>query len=196
MCIDAQAPLAETDPEFRNAAWLWPKAWDELRQHRAHMVVSVAGGRGVKHRALILQRLLHAIFSVSPSALGIHYASGTLLPKKMVVPLLQQGGQLALMLFVSCYFAREADGRFPRPGILASTKGLTDFGSMEIEVRGFSGSVQDLYAWILSLASGLLDQQFQIKDGDTFSVGEGEPVKITIEKSMFYDAKVYCLHFQ
>ncbi len=176
MCMDAPAPMQAADPQFVNA-WFWPTAWDELSKHRAHIVVSTAGGNSPKHRALILQRLLSATLSVSPSAIGVNYASsGALLPTKLAFPMLQQADQIALMLFLSCFFAREAEGSFPRPGIFASTKGLSDFGVMEIEAHGFTGQLRELQPLILSFASSLLEQQSHFKDGDTLNVGDGENI--------------------
>ncbi|WP_137128919.1 hypothetical protein [Rhizobium sp. FY34] len=71
-----------------HVAWSWPTAWDELSKHRAHLVISTVGGDSPKHRAVVLQRLLSAILSASPSAIDVNYvSSGTLLPAKLAFPI-------------------------------------------------------------------------------------------------------------
>jgi len=196
MCIDAPAPMAKTDPPFTNA-WFWPNAWDELSAHRAHFVVTIAGGESGRSLALILQRVLHSLLSASPSAIGVHYAnSGTLLPTKLISQMLQEADQLALMLYISCFFARERGESFSTPSILASTQGMSDFGQLEIEARGFVGSPSELQPILLTTAFSLIDGGLKLKNGDTLSVGVGNPIRVEVRKSMFYEANVYCLYFQ
>ncbi|SEL58401.1 protein of unknown function [Xaviernesmea oryzae] len=196
MCFEANAPMAKTDPAFVNA-WFWPTAWDELSRHSAHIVVSVAAGDGARARALTLQRILQSVLFASPSAIGVHYASsGTLLPAKLVSHILQEGDRPAPMLFLSCFFAREKDGSFPRPGIMASTKGLTEFGLLEIEARGFTGSPAELHPFLLTVGASLLEQKMTLKDGDTLSIGSSEAVRVALVRSILHDADVYGLYFQ
>ncbi len=195
MCMDLQAPMANTDPEFRNA-WFWPAAWEELSKHRAHFMVSVSGADDARTRGLIFQRLIRTLLAASPSAIGMHYSSGTLLPARLVSHMLDKTDELALMMFVSCFFAREKEGTFPESGVMASTSGLSQFGPLEIEARGFPGSQDVLHSYLLTFATGLLEQQSKYKDGDTVTVESVGTARIRIVKSMFYDANVYCLYFQ
>lgn len=196
MGVEAPAPMAANDPQFTNA-WYWPQAWKELSAHKSHIVVSVSGGADGAARARLILRVLGAIIGATPEVIGVcNTTSGTLLPVNMVSSLVKQSGSVATPLFVSCYFAREAEGAFPKPGILASTKGLGDFGLMEIEARGFPGSMPDLHQFIIFFAAYLIAERANISDGHTIGRDANERIKIHIRKSMFYDAQVYCLFYQ
>ncbi|API55404.1 hypothetical protein BMW22_28280 (plasmid) [Rhizobium leguminosarum] len=196
MHIPAPAPIRELDPEIRNARF-WPNAWSTISRHQSHLVVTVAGGSDGIARAMVLQRILVAVFVTQGSAIGSVYpSSGTLLPRKVVESLLHQDGQLAVPLFVSCFFAKEADEAFPAPSILASTKGLSDFGVMEVEARGFQGSVSELHQFILGISGHLIQSRPDIRDGHTIGVSEAQRIPVKIERSLFYSSQVYSPRFQ
>ena len=195
MNIEAPAPLAESDPQIRNA-WYWPAAWSELKTHRSHMVVSVGGGLDGQTRARLLACVLVPLLGVMTNPIGLcNVGSGTLLSHAMAMSLIGQADTVALPLFISCHFAREAEGAFPKPAICASTKGLSDFGLMEVEVRGYRGQVPDLYQFILGFAAYLIEQRPTIADGHTLGRGGDERITVKVQKSMYYDAQVYCLYF-
>ena len=67
---------------------------------------------------------------------------------------------------------------------------------MEVEARGFSGSVQELHQFILGFASYLLQQRPDIRDGHTIGLSETQKIRVRIEKSPFYPEQVYCMYFQ
>ncbi|ACE94905.1 hypothetical conserved protein (plasmid) [Rhizobium etli CIAT 652] len=196
MHIQAPAPIKESDPEIRNARF-WPDAWNAISGHQSHLMVTVAGGSDGIARAMVLQRILLAVFVAQDSAIGSVYpSSGALLPRKAVEALLHQDGQLAIPLFISCFFAKESDGAFPAPSILASTKGLADFGSMEVEARGFQGSSSELHQFILGFSGHLIQSRPDLRDGHTIGLSEAQRIPVRIERSLFYPSQVYSLHFQ
>ncbi|OWV69408.1 hypothetical protein ATY77_19725 [Rhizobium sp. R634] len=195
MHIEAPAPIREADPEIRNARF-WPTAWSEISRHRSHVVVTVVGGDAIP-RAMVLQRILAAVFEAERSAIGSAYpSSGALLPRKVAQALLKQTSQVAVPLFVSCFFAKEADNAFPMPSILASTKGLADFGVREVEARGYPGSVSELHGFIFDFAGYLIQARPDLRDGHTVGVSKTQKVPVSIERSLFYQTNVYCLRFQ
>lgn len=196
MHVSAPAPIRNADPEVKNA-WLWPRAWDEIKEHRSHFVVSASGKADVLLKAMKIQQLIDAVFSSEPSAIGlVNPSSGVLLPAKLVVSLLRDARTLVMPLFLSCYFAKEESSKFSEPGIFASTKGLAQFGPLEIEARGFKGSVPELYQFLMTFAIYLLLNYTSIKDGDSVGLTQEQKIKLRIEKSFFYPENVYSLYFQ
>ncbi|MGO6739895.1 DUF4261 domain-containing protein [Rhizobium ruizarguesonis] len=195
MFMDAQAPLGEADPEIRNA-WFWPTAWEEVSQHRSHIIVTIFGGNSAKEKALALQRTLQVILTSIPSAIGVGCpSSGTLLPTSMALPMLEKDTEIAIPIFVSCFFATEDPSRFPASSIFCSTEGLANFGLKDIEARGYPNTVSDLHDFMLAFAAYLIENQANVADGDTIGSTE-QKILIKIEKSLFRESQVYSLYFQ
>ncbi|MBX5202427.1 DUF4261 domain-containing protein [Rhizobium sp. NZLR1] len=194
MFMDVKAPLAETDPEIRNA-WFWPSAWEEVSRHQAHMIVTIFGGNATQ-KAIGLQRMLRLILASVPSTIGVGYpSSGTLLPTSMVLSVLEKDTEVAVPLFVSCSFAKEEDARFSVPSIFCSTEGLGIFGLKEIEVRGYPGTVQSLHEFMFAFATYLIEYRPNIVDGDTVG-SDQQKILVKIEKSLINRNQVYSLYFQ
>ncbi|QWW71160.1 DUF4261 domain-containing protein [Rhizobium sp. WYJ-E13] len=195
MFMDVKAPLGETDPEIRNA-WYWPTAWKEVSQHRSHIIVTIFGGNGAKQKALALQRMLQLILAGVPSVIGVGYpSSGTLLPTPMVLSVLAKNDEIAVPLFVSCYFAKEEESRFPLPSIFCTTEGLGNFGLREIEARGYPGSIQGLHEFMFAFAAYLIEYRPSIADGDTIG-SDQQKILVKIEKSLIRESQVFSLYFQ
>ncbi|MBX5147299.1 DUF4261 domain-containing protein [Rhizobium lentis] len=195
MFMDVKAPLAEADPEIRNA-WFWPTAWKEVSQHRSHIIVTIFGGSSAKQKALALQRTLRSILKSIPSAIGVGYpSSGTLLPTAMALQVLEKDTELAVPLFVSCFFAKEEESRFPVPSIFCTTGGLGNFGLREIEARGYPDTIQSLHEFMFAFATYLIEYRPNIVDGDTVGTDQ-QKILVKIEKSLINRNRVYSLYFQ
>ncbi len=195
MHMEAPAPLRSSDPEIRNAV-LWPNAWDDIRKHQAHLVISVAGGNSPYNRAIVLQRIVGAVFEVEPSAIGTAYPySGALLSKRAVGAALTSYEHVCAPLFISCFFAREPPGTVSDTGISVSTKGLSEFGLMDVEARHFTGSVHELHQFIFCLGGYLIEERPNIRDGDTIGLSAEQKIQVKFERSMYYPHIVYRLYF-
>ncbi|ARM88432.1 hypothetical protein RHEC894_CH02132 [Rhizobium sp. CIAT894] len=195
MFMDLPAPLHEADPEIRNV-WFWPTAWEEISQHRSHIIVTIFGKGSAKQKALTLQRTLRSILTSVTSAIGVAFpSSGTLLPTSMALPVLDNKSEIAVPLFISCFFAKENMSRFPTPSIFCSTEGFGNFGLKNVEARGFPGTRRDLHEFMLAFATYLIEHRAEVKDGDTVGPGE-QKIIVKIEKSLFRKNQVYSLYFQ
>ena len=195
MFMDLPAPLHEADPEIRNA-WFWPTAWEEVSQHRSHIIVSIFGRSSAKQKALALQRTLCSILTTVTSAIGVGFpSSGTLLPTSMALPILDYKSEIAVPLYISCFFAKENLSRFPKPSIFCTTEGFGNFGLKNVEARGFAGTLRDLHEFMLAFATYLIEHQAEVKDGDTVGPGE-QKILVKIEKSLVRESQVYSLYFQ
>ncbi|NJD35475.1 MAG: DUF4261 domain-containing protein, partial [Betaproteobacteria bacterium] len=81
-------------------------------------------------------------------------------------------------------------------GVSAVTSGLTAFGLMEIETRGFRGDPRALNGFVLDLAGYLIDAGDVIADGDTIGLDAATKVAVRREaSSLFSGQSVYRLYF-
>ncbi|SIR37344.1 protein of unknown function [Rhizobium sp. RU35A] len=195
MHVGAPAPLQPSDPEIKNAR-LWPSAWGDIRAHRSHLIVTVAGGSDPVKRALLVQRLLAAIFQSGDDAIGtVCPQSGALLPRKAVLDLVVQSDQVGIPLFISCFFANEKRRLFSKSGILCSTKGLSQFNLTEVEARRFAGTVANLHLFVFGFCSYLITSRPDIRDGHTIGISATQKIPVKIERSLFYPDQIYSLQF-
>lgn len=159
----------------------------------AHLIVSATGGGDAKKRAALLGQLVAAAIEATPGAVGVHWAgSDALWPATAVAKAIACGDAKPPVMFcVAVKLSRDADGK-----ISAITRGLADFGLMEIETRGFAGDLRVLSGVILDLAGYLIEAGDVIKDGDT--IGPDAQTKIKVwrrELTLVSEERVYGLHF-
>jgi hypothetical protein len=190
--VAAPCPIQQGDPCVVSA-WYWPDAWKEIGRHKAHMVVSVTGAGDPKKRSNLLAQLVAGVVEATATPVGVHWASADALwPAAIVAKTILPGDAAPPLMFcVAVKLSRDVDGR-----VSAITKGLNDFGLMEIETRGFAGDPRQLSGAILDLAGYLIEAGDVIKDGDT--VGPDAATKITVrreESSFAPGQKVYRLYF-
>lgn len=190
--VDAPAPIAKDDPCVL-FSWHWPAAWKEVERHTAHVMVSVTGGVSAKKRARLLGRAVAAVIEATPEPCAIHWASSDALwPVPLVVEAVAKAGDgPPILLCVAVKLSRDADG-----GVSAVTSGLTAFGLMEIETRGFRGDPRALNGFVLDLAGYLIDAGDVIADGDTIGLDAATKVAVRREaSSLFSGQSVYRLYF-
>ncbi len=196
MHVGAPAPLSSSDQEIKNAL-LWPNAWEDIRRHQSHIILSLAGGDDPNARAIVLQRMIAAVLETEIGIIGTVFPfSGALLPKKAVDALIAEPEHVRVPFFLSCFFAEEFASSPSNSAILVSTKGMSEFGLMEIEARHFTGSVQELHQFIFAFADHLIDVRPDIRDGHSIGLSENNNFVVKIERSLFYPDDVYCLHFE
>jgi hypothetical protein len=181
-------------------AWHWPQAWESLKGHKAHMIVSASGEIDPRTKTKLLGHLAAAAVETSPSAIGVHWARADVLWPAKALPLMvpARGEDLPLPLRVAVKLSRDVDERTKRPSgtISGMTKGLAAFGLMEIETRGYSRNPQTLNGILLDLASYLIESGPVLKDGDTIGPDEATKIVVRHEQSSFVrELGVYRLYF-
>lgn len=195
MRLPAPCPIAPQDPCF-TLAWYWPKAWEELKDHKTHMVVAVSGGSDARTRAILLSQLTAAVVEASPSSIGVHCASSKALWPAQAVPAMTQpdGNTEATPLLIAVRLVHDHTKISGKhfSGVSAITHGLSTFGLMEIEALDIPEDPRTLTATILDLASYLISAGPVINDGDT--IGPDETTKLTVRHETSHwapDQKVY-----
>ena len=166
-------PLGRVDE--RCSSWP-PEALRRLKDHRAHLIVSVAGDAlGTIERNLALTWLVAAAASTTDSS-AVYWGSGDVLapPDDVADETASMSrDQLPLDLWIDFRMEREDDG-----SISLSTKGMRALGHTDLEVvrsRLDPATIRNR-AW--NAAHYLLDHGPVLKDGDTFGISNEERFRI------------------
>lgn len=123
-------------------AWYWPEATEAMQRHRAHLIVTLSGGRGdLVARHILLTRVVAATIEAI-DAVGVYWGSGTVVhsPERF----LTDAGyiderNLPLDLWIDFRVQR-----LPDDTTRAFTTGLAAFGQMEIEVPAAKCGPEDV----------------------------------------------------
>jgi hypothetical protein len=159
-------------------AWYWPEATASLRDHAAHLLVTLVdeGGRPIA-KSLALTRLTSALTATSPSV-GVFWGPGRLVhPPSPFIEQTEQASEtnLPLYLWVDFRIEQLADG-----ALRLYTTGLDALGGAEIEAAHFVGPPQQLLEFAYNIAHYQLDSRKAIRDGDT--IGLTEEMQVTAHR--------------
>ena len=176
-------------------AWYWPSATESLRDHKAHLVVTLIdeGGKPVE-KSLALTQLVSGL-ALSSEASGVFWGPGRLVhPAGAFVEQAVQSTSQDLPLFLWIDFRVE---RTDDAGVRLYTTGLEALGYSELEVREFPGEPQHLLEFCYNVAHYQLAEKKSLSDGDTIGLTDEVQVVARREGSMFDEAlEIVRLDFQ
>lgn len=176
-------------------AWYWPTAAEALRDHRAHLLVTLIdeGGKQIE-KSVRLTQLTTGLVAHAPSP-GVFWGPGRLVhPAEAFVEQAVQSTDDDLPLFLWIDFRVE---RTDSGGTRLYTTGLEALGQSELEVLDFPGTPQTLLEFAYNLAHYELLQGKRINDGDTIGVTDEVQVVAHRRPSMFdANLEVVQLEFQ
>lgn len=188
-------PLPWSDLEGPCAtAWYWPKAAEAMKAHKAHLIVTLSGGRRtVIDRCLLLTALTASVTAVSNAA-GIYWGSGTVLQSPaafLEVASEMKQESLPLRLWIDFRLVRE------RPGVHSVfTTGMEAFGHMDLEVPKSRQKPEAILDLAFNAAHYLLDNGPVLKDGHTFGTSADQKIKVRHVPSRWGHAgKILSLNF-
>lgn len=164
-------------------AWFWPDAATAVRDHKAHLLVTLVdeGGKEIP-KATALTQLVAGLVSSSRSC-GVFWGPGRLIHPPRAF--LEQSAQLAandLPLFLWVDFRVE---RTETGGTRLYTTGLEALGYHELEVADYPGEPQTLLEYSYNIAHYQLTQAKEINEGDTIGLTEEVQVVARRGPSMF-----------
>ncbi|NOZ38881.1 MAG: DUF4261 domain-containing protein [Planctomycetes bacterium] len=186
-------------------AWFWPTAADALREHQAHLLVTLVdeGGKEIP-KSTALTQLVAGVVANTRSC-GVFWGPGRLVHPPQAF--LDQAAQLAsddLPLFLWIDFRVEHNdkghtdkGHTDTGGTRLFTTGLEALGYTELEVAEFQGDPQTLLEYSYNIAHYQLSQSKEINEGDTIGLTEEIQVVAHRSPSMFDETlEVVALEFQ
>jgi hypothetical protein len=175
-------------------AWYWPEAAAQLRNHEAHLLVTLIDESGSAiEKSLALTRLTAAVAATAPSV-GVFWGPGRLVhPPAGFIDQAQECDASNLPLFLWIDFRVELHDDI---GVRAYTTGLEALGQPELEVERFDAAAQSLIRHLYNLAHYVLDRKQVIRDGDTIGLAEDVSVTVRRDRSMLGgDLEVLRLEF-
>ncbi|MCA9233003.1 MAG: DUF4261 domain-containing protein [Planctomycetales bacterium] len=176
-------------------AWYWPDAETELRDHNAHLLVTLIdeGAKAIEKSTLLTQ-LVAGVVSSSPT-LGVFWGPGRLVhpPRAFLEQALQMSPKdLPLFLWVDFRVERLEPGM-----VRLYTTGLEALGHSELEVPEFQGAPQTLLEYAYNIAHYQVTQPKYINDGHTIGLTDEVQVVAHHGRSMFDEGiEVIRLEFQ
>jgi hypothetical protein len=180
------------------AAWYWSGATTALRDHTAHLLVTLVdeGGQPLG-KALALTRFTAALAAMSPSV-GVLWGPGRIVhPSAPFIEQAATASERNLPLFLWIDFRVEPLGESEGGAVRLFTTGLEALGAQEIEVSRYQGDARELVGFVYNVAHYLLDRRKAINDGDTIGVTNDVQVTVCRDRSMLGgDLEVLRLDFE
>ncbi|MFZ5989314.1 MAG: DUF4261 domain-containing protein [Bacillota bacterium] len=166
-------------------AWYWTKATEVLKQHKAHIIVSILPQNQQKQ---VLERIITttkivASVAKAANALGIYWGSGTVVQSKD--NFINECMKMDKEYFPYELWIEFRIQVFPDRTCNIITTGMKAFGHMEIEVIRSSKDPMEVLEFIFNIIDYLIKNGPVIKDGDTVGEDESQRIKVYYKKSIW-----------
>jgi Domain of unknown function (DUF4261) len=179
-----KAPFPWSDLEGPCAtSILWPKAKDELEDHKAHCLVTIMGELSPMEMSARLTQATAIALAACPNSVGVYWGNSTMVISKpmfrdFAIDVLPQ--ETPYLLWVDFRV-----GAGNPSGTSGFTTGMEALGHMEFEAENVPESVSDVRDRLHNLVSYLLEQGPVINDGDTIGRDENEKIRVCYEASIY-----------
>ena len=179
-------PIPEGDIKYAaNLTDNWPNAWEELKFHRAHVLVTgFPGDLNQTDRFKALTKLILTLLHTSP-CMGVYMGNqGLIIPtfSYMKAETVLREERLPITHWINVCMFKHRSKNYIR------TVGLASFGVMEIDMID-SNKFEDLYPFICGVILEILKNQIKIKEG-TFFINGSERITFEIAVSPLDDTKI------
>ena len=181
------APIPWTDLEGPCAtSWLWPKAAEELKKHRQHLIVTVTSeGATPIDRSKLLTQVVAAILATCPQAIGVYWGNATLVVSKemfrqFAVEMEMLPAGLPIPLWIDFRAGPGNDGK-----MAGFTHGMEWLGHKELETLNAPESAGALRERLMDLCGYLLQNGPVIQDGHTVGQSAQEKIRVVLSPSSF-----------
>lgn len=194
MHMPAPFPWGELEEACATSA-LWDDATEALRDHKAHIVVSILGESDAREEATLLTQVTAAVLHACPSALGVYWdTSDHVIEKDMfnhfavnVMPT-----EVPMHMWVNFRIGEGENG-----GSSGLTAGLEALGHLEIEALNSPETPDALRDRLTMMGLYLLTAGPVINDGDTISAEGAEKISVIFTDSQFgYERQVMLLEYE
>ncbi len=189
--INAPIPNGELQ-EACKYAWYWKAACDSVKDHKAHLLVMLMGTGLDKVGSALLQTRIVAGVLEETNAIAAYWGVN-LQPRAVFLKGSARVSRESIpaILWVNYRLSREPSGKFS-----LSTRGLKDFGLMEIETRDAPIPGLDLFDLVLGTTRYLISKGPVIRDGDTIGRSAKQTVRVRHAESHWnVGERVYRIDF-
>lgn len=178
------APVPWTDLEGPCAtSILWKDATEQVKAHRAHIIVTLLSNSGPVEKAILLTQCTAAVLAACDTAIGVYWSNAPLVvPKEIFVEfaekVLPHGPPLDIWVdFRVGWKTNTTSAGF--------TQGMETLGHMEMEAMEIPEKPAELRQRLQDLASYLLQNGAVIRDGDSVGRDANEKIRVAYAASSF-----------
>ncbi|MEA1977876.1 MAG: DUF4261 domain-containing protein [Chloroflexota bacterium] len=177
-----------------STSFLWPDAADVLKQHKAHVIVTIHGQLNPLVLSTLLTQVTASVLATSPVALGVFWSNATLVVSKGIfidfaIEFLPHGPPLHI--WVDFRVGKDSD-----KSSAGFTTGMVALGHMEFEAQNAPEPPGELRERFLALAGYVIEDNQVIKDGDTVGEDAIERIRVIYSNSAFgQEGKVMRLEY-
>lgn len=174
------APVPNDEAEI-NAEnnWMWEEAVEVTKTHKAHIVVAILGDEeDVIVRGLLYTKIM-ATCCKQEKAIGV-FTSGVVFEPSYYMNAAEmiRDGELPIIAWVWFGLYRTENG------LSTYTYGMKAFGKLELEILDANEDAGKLLSFISSIASYILQDDVEFKNGETIGLSTDDIHQITRSKGV------------
>lgn len=168
---DLEGPLA--------TSWMWPSKppIENVKQHRSHVLITMAGGSADPIRRRLILTAVTALAAKQPGVMAVYWPEAThvVFPPVFVdmAETINSAEAPPLHLWVDLRARRNTDGT---TGLF--TTGLVPLGHMEIEIPSIDMEPGELREWLFNVLFYLLENGPVLKHGQTIGMTAEQQIRI------------------
>ena len=159
--------------------WMWEDAVEVTNIHKAHIVVAILGDEeDVIVRGLLYTKIM-ATCCKQEKAIGV-FTSGVVFEPSYYMNAAEmiRDGELPIITWVWFGLYRTESG------LSTYTYGMKAFGKLELEILDTDEDAGKLLSFISSIASYILQDDVEFKDGETIGLSKDDIHQITLSKGV------------
>ena len=186
----APVPNEEAEINAENN-WMWEEAVEITKTHKAHIVVAILGDEeDLKSRGLLYTKIM-ATCCKQEKAIGV-FTSGVVFEPSYYMNAAEmiRDGELSIFTWVWFGLYRTENG------LSTYTYGMKAFGKYELEILDADEEVGKLLSFISAIASYILQDDVEFKDGETIGLSEEDIHQITLSKGVALPEKTLKISYE
>ena len=174
----APVPNEEAEINAENN-WMWEEAVEITKTHKAHIVVAILGDEeDLISRGLLYTKIM-ATCCKQEKAIGV-FTSGVVFEPSYYMTAAEMIRDGALPIFTWVWFGLYRTEN----GLSTYTYGMKAFGKLELEILDADEEAGKLLSFISAIASYVLQDDVEFKDGETIGLSEEDIHQITWSKGV------------
>ena len=158
---------------------MWEDAVEVTKTHKAHIVVAILGDEeDVIEKGLLYTKIM-ATCCKQENAIGV-FTCGVVFEPSYYIQSAEmiRDGELPIFTWVWFGLYRTENG------LSTYTYGMKDFGKLELEILDADEDAGKLLSFISAIASYILQDDVEFKDGETIGLSEEDIHQITLSKGV------------
>ena len=186
----APVPNEEAEINAENN-WMWEEAVEVTKTHKAHIVVAILGDEeDLISRGLLYTKIM-ATCCKQKKAIGV-FTSGVVFEPSYYMKSAEmiRDGELPIFTWVWFGLYRTENG------LSTYTYGMKDFGKLELEILDADEDAGKLLSFISAIASYILQDDVELKDGETIGLSEDDIHQITLSKGVALPEKTLKISYE